>query len=115
MQRETLASLADIDRAGQLIHEAVGDLSLEDYLTNWEKQSAVERQLIVIGEALTRIRNSEPNVFDGIPDAVKVVGLRNLLVHGYDAVDATTIFGLVGEPLAELSRSVRSLLSPKDQ
>lgn len=112
MQRETLASLADIDRAGQLIHEAVADLSLEDYLTNWEKQSAVERQLIVIGEALTRIRNSEPDVFDDVPDAVKIVGLRNLLVHGYDAVDAETIFNLTREPLADLLSTVRQTLFP---
>ncbi len=109
MRRETLSSLADIIRAADLIREALVNVNLETYQANWEKQSAIERQLLVIGEAMVRIRGLDPDLFERIPDASNIVRLRNLLAHGYDAVDANAIFALCIEPLAQLREAVSTL------
>ncbi|MEQ1936267.1 MAG: HepT-like ribonuclease domain-containing protein [Fimbriimonadaceae bacterium] len=110
MRRETLACLTDILRAANRVREAVKDVELQAYLLNWEKQSAVERQFMIIGEALVRIRDFEPGVLARIPDAEKIVRLRNLLAHGYDAVDASSLYGYADEPVSGLIEAVAELL-----
>lgn len=110
MRLESRACLADIERAATRIQEALAGISLDAYLSGWEKQSAVERQFLILGEALVRIRNLESPVFDAIPDAPKIVAFRNILVHGYDALDAESIFRLAQEPLEELRSAAANLL-----
>ena len=48
---------------------------------------AVERLLMTIGEALVRIRSFEPDILEELTDATKIIGMRNVLVHGYDNLD----------------------------
>lgn len=110
MRRETLGALADMTRACALIEAAVLDVPLEQYLDNWEKQSAIERQLLIVGEAVLRVRALEPGVFEKIPDGSALVGLRNLLAHGYDAVDAATINRLATTQIVTLREAIEAML-----
>ncbi len=110
MQPETRSNLHDILAAGRLIRQAVDGVSLGDYLASWEKQSAVERQFLIIGEALVRIRDGEPSVFARVPNGPAIVRFRNILVHSYDTADPEAVYGITGDPLLELLREVESLM-----
>jgi uncharacterized protein with HEPN domain len=111
MRLETRVCLEDLMRACELIRSAVSDLTLEQFLEQWEKQSAVERQFIIVGETLIRIQRFEPNIFDSIPDARGIVGFRNVLVHGYDVADPEAVYDLAGQSVQELVSVVGRLLN----
>lgn len=50
-------------------------------------RSGVERQLGIIGEALGLADRGEAGLRRLMPELGETVGLRNRLIHGYDAVD----------------------------
>jgi uncharacterized protein with HEPN domain len=54
-------------------------------------RSAVERQFEIIGEALSQLAKIDPAVAARIPDLRRIVGFRNVLIHGYDRMDAASV------------------------
>ncbi len=71
--------------------------TFELYETSWLMKSAVERQFTILGEALVRVRDLELPIYGRFPDAAKIIGLRNIIVHGYDAVDPRVLWSIVEE------------------
>ena len=92
LQLETRNALDDVFRVAELMQSAISGLSFDQFLQNWEKQSAAERQFRFVVEALMRIGNHEPSVFEQTTDSVAIVGIRNLLVHGHDVAYTAAIF-----------------------
>ncbi len=66
-------------------------LTAASYAADELRKSAVERQLEIIGEALNRLRKADPEVAQRIPDISRIVGLRNILAHGYAVVDDAVV------------------------
>lgn len=110
MRPETAAALFDMERAAKRIVEATEGKTYVDYQADWYFQSAVERQFEVLGEALVRLRDLERPVFERIPDAPKIVGLRNVIIHGYDTVDPAILWSIVDEKLIDLRVALGELL-----
>jgi uncharacterized protein with HEPN domain len=81
--------------------------SINDYdtfLTDLKTQSAVERQLGIIGEAVNKygkITTAGP-----IENAVKIVGFRNRLIHVYDAIDPSIIWTIIKRHLNPLKEEI---------
>lgn len=73
-------------------------------------QSATERQFGIMGEALTRIRDLERPVYDRFPDAEKIVGFRNIIIHGYDIIDPGVLWSIVGGRLNAVKDLVEELI-----
>ena len=46
---------------------------------------AVERDLMIIGEAVNKITKLEPDIH--ISSTKHIIGLRNMIVHAYDSID----------------------------
>jgi uncharacterized protein with HEPN domain len=65
----------------------VGDATADGYARDALLRSAVERQLEIIGEALNQLSRVAPEIADRIPELRRIVAFRNLLIHGYAAVD----------------------------
>jgi len=70
---------------------------------------AIERNLEIIGEAMSRILKEEP-LFP-IENAKRIIGLRNQIIHGYDSVSDENIWGIVINHLPKLKIEISSLLS----
>lgn len=66
-------------------------VTFEAFSTNDEKRSAVERQVFVIGEAAARLPEDWKNRLPNVPWR-KIVGLRNLLAHGYWVIDVDELW-----------------------
>lgn len=111
MRPETASALFDMDLAAGRIAEAIRGKSFEQYGADWLLQSAIERQFEILGEALVRIRQYEKPVFDQIPDALKIVALRNIIIHGYDAVDSVILWDLAQEKVPALINILAGMLA----
>ena len=69
---------------------------------------AVERNLEIIGEAMNRILKEEPDF--PIRHARRIIGLRNQIIHGYDAVSDENIWGILQNHLPELKEEIKKLI-----
>jgi uncharacterized protein with HEPN domain len=70
---------------------------------------AVERELEIIGESMSQLLKIKPDI--QISDARKIVDTRNLVIHGYDLVDNTIIWGIVINYLPKLKGEVEALMN----
>jgi len=115
MQPDTAGALYDMLRFGGQIKKVLEGRDAAALESDSMACYALERLYTLLGEALVRIRKKEPEVFLRIPDAVKIVGLRNILVHAYYTVPAKALWSYGQEPLSELLLVAGVLLSKFDE
>jgi uncharacterized protein with HEPN domain len=114
MQPDSAALVWDALSAGELIEQFTAEMTAQDYLADQLVRSAVERQFEVIGEAPNRLRRIDPLVAESIPDLARIVAFRNILAHGYAAVDNALVWNLVSQRLSGLTRVLRKISSDID-
>jgi len=86
-------------------------LDADAYAADELRRSAVERQLEIIGEALKNLRKTDPDIGDQIPEIARIIGLRNILAHGYTVVDDAVVWSAASQRVPELLAVVARLLS----
>ena len=69
---------------------------------------AVERNIEIIGEALSRILKGDETIV--ISNSRKIVDTRNRIIHGYDSVSDDVIWGIVIRHLPILQTEIQVLL-----
>ena len=80
----------------------------EVYQNDLRTKRAVERNIEIIGEALSRIITKEPAI--NISNTRKIVDTRNRIIHGYDSVSDEIIWGIVINHIQILQSEVKNLL-----
>lgn len=72
--------------------------------------AAVLHELTVVGETVRALLREEPDLRDRNPDIPwrGIVGMRNRLVHEYEAVDPAYVWGTVDGDLRPLRRMVEA-------
>lgn len=102
--------MSDIYQAIELIEEFTISVSDYDtYVGDLKTQSAVERQLGIIGEAVNKFMAIHPEY--ALENAAKIVGFRNRLIHAYDAVDSSIVWVIINRYLIPLKREVQQKIS----
>lgn len=82
-------------------------MSFKDYLEDAFLRLGIERSIMIIGEAATRIRKSDPELFDQIESLQQAVGVRNRLAHGYDdQINDASIWSVVETGLPALLKEI---------
>jgi uncharacterized protein with HEPN domain len=110
MTDEALKYLSDIRHAINLIESFTTDISgFEDYLNDLKTQSAVERQLGIIGEAVNKFEAL--NTGQVLSHSRKIVGFRNRLIHAYDLMDASMVWVVIKRHLMPLKIEVQAHLN----
>ncbi len=90
-------------------------MSLDDYLNNRVVRQAVGRNLTVIGEAPSRLREFDPVTAHEITDIHQIIGLRNRLAHGYDdEIDDGLVWESVARSVPVLGNEAATLLASID-
>ncbi len=102
--------LYDILQAAQQIEEFSKDLDKKAFLNNNMILSACERKFEIIGEAMNRLRKRFPEMISKIPDADKIIGFRNIIIHGYDIVSPNIIWSSIQKDIPELIKSIKAIL-----
>jgi uncharacterized protein with HEPN domain len=96
------------------IHRYTAGIDFAAYLSEDEKRDVVEPRLGIIGESLHRAEILEPALADQLPELRQIVGLRNRVVHGYDAVDNVIIWDAVQNRLPSLATRLAHLLGENE-
>jgi uncharacterized protein with HEPN domain len=100
--------ISDILLALTLIEQFIEDsANFEAYDRDQKTQSAVERQLAIIGEALNKFRKVEPEI--AIENDKQIISFRNRLVHAYDSIDNSIIWAIIKKHLPGLKKEVSCL------
>jgi uncharacterized protein with HEPN domain len=110
MHADSRKLLWDALNAAERVRRFTSGKSFEDYQTDELLSSAVERQLGIAGEALSQLRRIDAVTAGKVTGLARVVGFRNVLVHGYATVDSRLVWGVVEANLAELVEVLASLL-----
>jgi len=80
----------------------------QQYQGDLKTKRAVERNIEIIGEAMSRILKIEPKI--KISNSRKIVDARNKIIHGYDEISNDVIWGIVVNNLPVLKNEVESFL-----
>ena len=80
MPRSTAAYLADVVDACDSIIDVPGGADLETYRARRPIRSAVEREFVIIGEAVSALTRQAPEIAAGISRVRLIVGFRNQVV-----------------------------------
>ena len=105
MKPEIKKYLFDIQTSIESIEDFIGEKRIfNEYQTNKLLRRAVEREIEIIGEAMNKILEIDPDI--QIENARRIVDTRNWVIHGYDKVDDVIIWGIVINHLPKLKNEI---------
>lgn len=101
--------LHDMLDAAQKARAWAENIDLDAFIANAEKVFAATRALEIIGEAA---RHVPQDVHDRYPDVpwADMIGMRNVVTHGYFGVDNRVIWRTIQEDLPPLCASIQRIL-----
>ncbi len=111
MNDEVRKNLIDILQATEEINAFTRSMDFQSYRESAVTQRAVERNFEIVGEALNRIKKLDETILLAISGAHRIIGFRNILIHGYDTVDDAIVWGAVKDRLPVLMAEIKGLLS----
>lgn len=103
--------LEEIITAGTEIRGFLEDASFDEYARNSMMSAAVERKLLIVGEAVARLHDEFPSVAENLGPVRAIVGFRNALVHGYFKIDEERVFRTATTDLPVLLEKAVALLA----
>jgi uncharacterized protein with HEPN domain len=103
------ATLLDIANAARLIQTFIQGMTKEAFLGDLKTQSAVLHQVMVIGEAAKRLSEVFRERHPILPWAL-MAGMRDHLIHGYDAVDLEEVWKTATRDIPEVLIKLEPLL-----
>ena len=77
-------------------------------------QSAVIRELEIIGEATKNLTDNLRKTFKSIP-WIKIAGMRDKLTHGYFTVDLKEIWNTAKKDISTLKNNIEEILRINDK
>ena len=110
MHPDSWKRLEDARAACERVGKFLQDITKPEFEASELLQSAVERQLEIMGESLGKADTTDPEVGERVLDLRKIVGLRNRLIHGYDAVDADIVWDIAQHHVPRLKQQIEALL-----
>ncbi len=100
--------LFDILESVQSIEDFLTDVDFLHYQKNKMVKRAVERELEIIGEAMSRLLKLDGNI--EISSSQRIIGMRNRVIHGYDKIDDGIIWGTIKRHLPVLKDEVKEMI-----
>lgn len=105
------AALLDMVKAMEAIARFLAGRTFDDLLEDELFQSAVERQLEIMGEAANRLSPDFQLAHSEI-DWSGAIALRNVIIHKYDDIDYARLWQIVSEEVPQILVQVKPLLPP---
>jgi uncharacterized protein with HEPN domain len=109
-ERSLIPRLTDIIEAIERINSVLGNISLETFENDWQRQWLVERGVEIISEASRHLTDDLKARHPEIPWQ-KVAGIGNVLRHNYESIAAPVIWKLAQADLPALEKVCRAELA----
>lgn len=110
MQDKIKKYLFDVKQAIEEIESFIKGKTYQDFTDGTLLQSAVERKLEIIGEALNRIKKIDESILDDITDTRRIISFRNIIIHGYDILDSKIVWDALQNNLPQLKKELENLM-----
>ena len=107
----TLKLLEDIRSTAEALVRETATQTFEDLFRDLRFRFFVERSFEVVGEAAHRLRDEDAHTFARLSDGVKVVGTRNVIVHGYDEIKYNLLWETLKGSVPQLLAEVETLMT----
>lgn len=109
MQPKVLKYILDIQSVIQEIESIKAKTinNFKNFQSDIILQRAIERDLEIIGEAIKKIFELEPNI--KISSVRNIIGLRNIISHAYDSIEPEMIWGIIQKDIPVLEKELESL------
>ncbi len=114
MPRDPRAYLYDMQQAAALARQFTQGKTLDEYKRDVLVRSAVERQLAIVGEALSQLLKIAPQFAERFSERRRLIAFRNRVIHGYATVDDDIVWSIVQTKLAVLFEEIEVLLRELD-
>ena len=76
-------------------------------------RSAIYYKFVIIGEALSKLRQRDQATAESISEHARIVGFRNQIIHGYGMVDHETTWRIIEIKIPILIRELGDLLNSR--
>ncbi len=113
MRLRDATNLLDILNAAKLVRGFVAGRRRPDLDADLLLQSGVAHQLTIIGEATKRLSPGLREAHPAVPWR-RMAGMRDVLVHAYDAVDLDEVWRVASESIPEPIGWIEPLIPPEE-
>lgn len=105
-----LTYVLDMLNAARLAHNFVTGVDKTAFMQDLMRQSAVLRQLEVMGEAAKQVSSSFKATYPHIPWR-QIAGMRDILIHAYNRVDLEIVWTATQVSIPQLIPQLEALIS----
>ena len=110
MKLEAKKYLYDTQHALGLLQGFTAHKSFADYERDAMLRAAVERELGIIGAAMSQLAKTDELLVNRISEYQRIIGFRNVIVHQYSTVDDRLVWAVIETKIPTLRREVDYLL-----
>src|SRR3989344_3857136 len=114
MIKDSLVFIEHMLESIKLIQAFSRHLTKEKLAKNELRQSAILRELEVIGEAVKNLPEEFINKYPNM-EWKKIAGLRDKLIHHYFGIDFDIIWEVIEEDLPPLKKNLEDILNKEKQ
>ncbi len=114
MKNRTRKLLFDVQDSAHSIRDWCYNRTFAEYEADRQFRRAVEREFEIIGEARNQLSHEDADAAEQIHQLHRIVGFRNRIIHGYDAIDDATVWGVIEGHLPTLLTEIEALLKEPD-
>ncbi|UCC29152.1 MAG: DUF86 domain-containing protein [Phycisphaerales bacterium] len=107
------ACILDMLVAARRIAEAVENITFDEFRADWHVNSAVQHQLLILGEAVKRLSREFRENHAQIPWQA-IAGHRDILIHQYNAVDVGEVWLIARDRIPELVQFLETV-APQEE
>lgn len=109
MKKDSMIFVEHIIDSIKNIEAFMKKVSRESFLKNKEKQSAVIRQIEIIGEAVKNLPSEFKDKHPNVPWK-DIVGMRDKLMHHYFGVDIEKVWITLKEDIPKLKNQIKNII-----
>jgi len=109
MKRDETLFLEDILDSINAIEEFSKDMDKKELISNRLKQSAIIREIEIIGEATKNISKTLKIKYPKI-EWKKIAGTRDIIIHAYFGIDFNAVWDIIKKDLPELKKKIKEIL-----